>query len=183
MFPKEKLFCVMDFFINAIRFISRVCGVIAAGLVGLAILVVCQMVFMRYVLGASTVWQTEFVIFSLVAATLIGSPYVLLIKGHVNVDLLPVYLGRKGRYFLAFLASSSGLLFCGILAWAGWEFFYEALDKGWRTDTVWSLPLWIPYISMPVGIGILCLQYIADILAIFTGREMPFAETQSVRME
>ena len=56
------------------------------------------MVVMRYFLNASTVWQTEFVIYSLVASTFIGSPYVLLIKGHVNVDLLPIYLGRRGRY-------------------------------------------------------------------------------------
>jgi TRAP-type C4-dicarboxylate transport system permease small subunit len=52
--------------------------------------------------------------------------------------------------------------------------FYEALTKGWRTDTVWSLPLWIPYIALPIGIGILCLQYVADIFSIATGREMPF---------
>ncbi len=164
----------MDVFINTVKSISRICGVVAAILVGLAILVVCQMVFMRYVLGASTIWQTEFVIFSLVGSTLIGSPYVLLIKGHVNVDLLPVYLGEKGRYVMALIASTLALIFCVLLGVTGFEFFYEALTKGWRTDTVWSLPLWIPYIALPIGIGLLCLQYIADILAIATGRELPF---------
>ena len=143
-------------------------------MVGLAILVVCQMVFMRYVLGASTIWQTEFVIFSLVGSTLIGSPYVLLVKGHVNVDLLPVYLGEKGRYVMALIASGLGLVFCLLLGVTGFELFHEALTKGWRTDTVWSLPLWIPYIALPIGIGLLCLQYVADIIAIATGRELPF---------
>ena len=38
-------------------------GMAAATLVGLAILVVCQMVVMRYFLNASTIWQTELVIF------------------------------------------------------------------------------------------------------------------------
>lgn len=47
------------------------------------------MVVVRYVLGTSTIWQNEFVTFAVVAATLFGSPYVLLTKGHVNVDLLP----------------------------------------------------------------------------------------------
>ncbi|NQV56027.1 MAG: TRAP transporter small permease [Rhodospirillales bacterium] len=164
----------MEAFINSVKAVSRLCGIIAATLVLLAILVVCQMVFMRYVLNASTVWQTEFVIFSLVGATLIGSPYVLLIKGHVNVDLLPLYLGRRGRFALALLANFGGLAFCALLGWMGYRLFDEALTKNWHTDTVWSLPLWIPYISFPIGIGLLCLQYVADILALASGREMPF---------
>ena len=59
-------------------------------------LVVCQMVFVRYVLNQNTIWQTDFVTYSLIAATFIGSPYVLLTRGHVNVDVLPLYLGPRG---------------------------------------------------------------------------------------
>lgn len=156
----------MKVFIRFVGMISTVCGVIAAVLVGLAILVVCQMVVMRYLLNASTIWQTEFVIFSLVGSTFIGCPYVLKVKGHVNVDLLPYYLGPKGRYFLAIVASLLGLLFCSVLTWKGYELFHEALVEGWTTDTIWALPLWIPYISLPIGIGLLSLQYIADILTL-----------------
>jgi len=162
---------LVDLFISFVRNVSRFCGVIAAGLIGMAIIVVCQMVVMRYFLNASTVWQTEFVIFSLVAATFVGSPYVLLVKGHVNVDLLPHYMGRKGRHILAILANFLGLGFCLLLAFVGFELFYEALVNDWTTDTIWKLPLWIPYISIPLGIGILSLQYLADILALLTGRE------------
>ena len=133
------------------------------------------MVVMRYFLNASTVWQTEFVIFSLVAATFIGSPYVLLVKGHVNVDLLPNYLGEKGRRLLALVASLSGFLFCAVITWKGYELFHEALVNNWTTDTVWALPLWIPYLAMPLGIGIMSIQYIADIIALLIGEPMPFA--------
>jgi len=164
----------MTKFIKLISFFSKACGVFAAFLVGAAIVVVCQMVVMRYFLNASTIWQTEFVIYSLVASTFIGSPYVLLIKGHVNVDLLPHYLGQKGRHLLAMIASILGFLFCFILAWKGFVLFHEALVKGWTTDTVWALPLWIPYISFPIGIGLLSLQYIADIVSLATGHLMPF---------
>lgn len=164
----------MKSFIRFVHAISNICGVIAAVLVGLAILVVCQMVVMRYFLNASTIWQTEFVIFSLVGSTFIGCPYVLMVKGHVNVELLPHYLGRRGRYFLALIASSLGLLFCAILAWKGYGLFHEALVEGWTTDTIWALPLWIPYLSIPLGIGLLSLQYVADLLSLASGQEMPF---------
>ena len=165
----------MHVFVNFVAAVSRACGVLAATLIGSAILVVTQMVVMRYFLNASTIWQTEYVIFSLVAATFIGSPYVLLIRGHVNVELLPHYLGRRGRYLLALLASAGGLAFCLLLAWSGYELFHEALVNRWTTDTVWALPLWIPYLSLPIGIGLLSLQYVADILALLGGHSMPFA--------
>ena len=164
----------MKAFSKFVGMISDACGIVAAALVGLAILVVCQMVVVRYFLNGSTIWQTEFVIFSLVGATFIGCPYVLKMKGHVNVDLLPNYLGDRGRFALAMLASSLGVLFCAVLTWKGYELFHEALVNGWTTDTIWALPLWIPYISLPLGIGLMTLQYIADILALVRGDEMPF---------
>jgi TRAP-type C4-dicarboxylate transport system permease small subunit len=34
--------------------------------------------------------------------------------------------------------------------------------------------LWIAYAPIPLGIGLLCLQYLADILCLATGRAMPF---------
>jgi TRAP-type C4-dicarboxylate transport system permease small subunit len=163
----------MKKFIDLISFLSKACGVFAAFLVGAAIIVVCQMVVMRYFLNSSTIWQTEFVIFSLVASTFIGSPYVLLIRGHVNVDLLPHYLGQTGRHILALIASFLGFIFSFTLAWKGFSLFHEALTKGWTTDTVWALPLWIPYISFPIGIGLLSLQYVADIISLANGRSMP----------
>jgi len=147
---------------------------IAAVRLAAAVLVVCQMVFLRYVLKASTVWQTEFVIYVLVGAVLIGSPYVLLIRGHVNVDLLPLYLGHRLRMLLAFGASAISLASCLVLTWTGWELFHEAWVNGWVTDTVWELPLWIAYLPLPVGIGLLSLQYVADIACLATGRDMPF---------
>ena len=173
----------MHAFCRLINTTSKAFGVLAAALVGSAILVVCQMVVMRYFLNASTVWQTEYVIFSLVGATFIGSPYVLLLKGHVNVDLLPNYLGEKGRRLLALLASAAGLLFCAVLAWKGYELFHEALVNDWTTDTVWALPLWIPYTAMPLGIGLLALQYVADILALLAGQAMPFAMDHHSELE
>ena len=164
----------MKAFCKYVGVISDACGVVAAALVGMAILVVCQMVVIRYFLNGSTIWQTEFVIFSLVGATFIGCPYVHKLKGHVNVDLLPNYLGDRGRFALAILASSLGMLFCAVLTWKGYELFHEALVNGWTTDTIWALPLWIPYLALPLGIGLMTLQYVADILALVSGDEMPF---------
>ncbi|MEH6476282.1 MAG: TRAP transporter small permease [Sneathiella sp.] len=156
----------MNVFIRSINSLSTLFGILAAMMVGMAILVVCEMVVVRYFLNGSTVWQTEFVTFSIVAATFMGSPYVLLKKGHVNVDLLPHYLPPPFQKILAIVASLLALVFCAVLGWQSFEFFYEAYDNGWVTDTVWELPLWIPYLPMFAGLSLLTIQYIAEILSL-----------------
>lgn len=164
----------MTSFIDFVRNLSRLCGIAAALLVSAAALVVCQLVFVRYVLNESAIWQHEFVTFSLIASTFLGSPYLLLTRGHVNVDLLPMYLGGRLRFALAILAAGVSLAFCVVIAWTAYLWWHEAWVNDWHAETVWSPPLWIPYLAMPVGIGLLALQYVADILALLTGREAPF---------
>jgi TRAP-type C4-dicarboxylate transport system permease small subunit len=164
----------VELFITSVRRLSQLCGIVSALTLAAGVLVVCQMVAMRYLLDQSTVWQTEFTVYSIVGATLIGSPYVLLRRGHVNVDLLPLYLPHRARLALAFLASFLALAFCAVLTYSGAELWLDAWRGNWKTSSVWALPLWIAYAPIPLGIGLLCLQYVADILCLATGRAMPF---------
>lgn len=164
----------MDAFINAVKALSRASGVIAALLLAVSVLVTCQQVLLRYVFNESTIWQTEFVTYAIIASTFIGSPYVLLVRGHVNVDLLPLFLGDRARLALALLASAAALLLCLILAWKSVDLWNEAWTKGWTTPTLWALPLWIAYLPMAAGLTLLCLQYVIDIICLLTGRDMPF---------
>lgn len=151
-------------------------GIVSMLLLAAAVLVVCQMILVRYVLNDSTVWQTEFVIYSLMASTFLGSPYVLLERGHVGVDILPTMLGGSGRFILELTGGIISLVFCALLAYSGWTYFHEAWAQGWRTDTVWALPLWIPLLPLPLGIGLLCLQYVAELMKLFQGRSLSATE-------
>jgi TRAP-type C4-dicarboxylate transport system permease small subunit len=164
----------MDHFIRAVTRISQLCGIIAAGLIAAAVLVVCHMVFVRYVLNHNTIWQTDFTIYSLIAATFIGSPYVLLTRGHVNVDVLPHYLHGPARYWLALFSAVMSFAFCLVMAVLTFQFWHEAWTERWVSDTMWRARLWIPYSSMPIGLGLLSLQYVVDIINLVTGRQPPF---------
>jgi TRAP-type C4-dicarboxylate transport system permease small subunit len=164
----------MDSFVRFAAAASRATGVLAAALVVLSVLVVCHMVVARYFFGQPTVWQTEFVVYALVATTLVGSPYVLLHRGHVNMDVAVLYAGQRLRFWLALAAGAVSLAFCGLLFVYGLAFWHEAWASGWRSDTVNRVPLWIPYLSLPVGMGLLTLQLAADLLCLVTGRALPF---------
>ncbi|MBU1210011.1 MAG: TRAP transporter small permease [Alphaproteobacteria bacterium] len=152
-------------------------------LLAAAVLVVCQMIFIRYALNSSTVWQTEFVIYSIMASTFIGSPYVLLHRGHVGVDLVPTMLGGPGRFILEMIGGIISLAFCIVLAYSGWIYFHEAWEGGWTTDTVWALPLWIPLLPLPLGIGMLCVQYVAELIKLTQGKSLSASELSTVREE
>jgi TRAP-type C4-dicarboxylate transport system permease small subunit len=164
----------MDRYVRGITLLSQICGVFAAALIAASVIIVCQMVFVRYVLNETTIWQTDFVTFSIVAATFIGSPYLLLNRGHVNVDVLPLYLGRKGRYRLAMASMLMALAFCVTMTVLSTQFWHEAWSNNWRSETMWRVRLWIPYSVMPIGMGLLSLQYIVEIIKLVTGRELPF---------
>ena len=164
----------MDHLIRAVTSLSRVAGVIGALLIGAAVLVICDIVVERYLLNLTTIWQIDVVTYCIVGATFIASPYVLMTRGHVNVDVLPTYLGPRGRFRLAVFAAVVGIAFCATLTVLGAMLWYDAWDRNWVSDTMWRAPLWMPYASMPVGLSILTLQYIVDFGNLLTGREPPF---------
>ena len=164
----------MEFFFRYVSFLAKLCGYVAAALIASGVVVVCEMVFVRYVLNQNTIWQTDFVTYCLVAATFVGSSYVLKLRGHVNVDVLPQYVSARVRWWLALFASVLSLAFCMTITVLTFRFWKEAWDNKWVSDSMWRARLWIPYASMPIGLGILALQSFADFLGLVTGREPPF---------
>jgi TRAP-type C4-dicarboxylate transport system permease small subunit len=164
----------MDTFISAVNMLSRLAGMVAAFFVVLAVVVISDMVVERYIFNLTTIWQLDVVTYSVIAMTFIGGAYVLTTRGHVNVDVLPLYLGPRARYWLAIFANVLALSFCVVVFVLCTRFWYEAWSKDWHSDTVWRAPLWVPYFSMPVGLGLLVLQYIADLISIASGRMPPF---------
>lgn len=169
-------------FLRGARLLSQISGVLAAALILVSILVVCQMIFVRAVLGQSAIWQTEFVTFSLIASTFLAAPYLVLTRGHVNVDLLPLAASPRARRPLYYVASAIGLGFCLILFWNTLDWWHEVWESGQRTSSMWRARLWIPYLSAPVGMGLACLQYVAEILTVATRRDYPFGLSPEDRL-
>src|SRR5258706_1798719 len=156
----------LDVFVATVRALSRAAGAFAAAVIGLGVLVVCEMVFVRYVLNQNTIWQTDFVTWSLVAATFVGSPYLLLTRGHVNVDVLPLYLGPRARWWLALASIVMSLAFCATMAVLTAHLWLQAWEQHWVSDTMWRARLWIPYSAVPIGMTLLSLQYVADLYSL-----------------
>mgnify|MGYP000910233593 FL=1 len=161
-------------FLRLVAALSTVAGWCSAAMIVAAVAITCQMIFIRFALNGSTVWQTEAVIYLAIASTLVGLPYVQHLRGHVNVDLIPLALGPKARYVMALFTLSLSIMMVAIMLWYGFEFWHLAFERNWKSDTVWGVRLWIPYAAMPIGFALFLLQLIADLVAVVTGIDKPF---------
>lgn len=151
-------------FVDFVDTLSRLCGFIAAVLLTFAMVIVCQMIFMRYFFRAATVWQTEAVVFSATAAIFLGAPYVLLKKGHVGVDVIFTLVKTEMRRRLEQVGFVLSLIFCLVMLVATGIHLYEAVEGGWTTPSVAAVPLWMPLTPMFVGFLLLCLQYTSELI-------------------
>lgn len=160
--------------IATVRGLSTVSGVVAAAMIVAAVVITCQMIWVRAVQGESTIWQTDAVIYLMIGATLLGLPYVQLLRGHVNVDLLPLWLGPRLRMALAVLTLLAALGIIAVMVFYSVEMWHMAWTRGWRSDTVWGARLWIPYLAMPVGFTLYWLQLAADLYGVMRREARPF---------
>lgn len=151
-------------YIRLMDIISRASAYLAAAMFVAGVLAICHMVFVRYVLGMSTSWQTEFTIFSVTGAMLMGSAYVLMTGGHVAITLLPDLVGGITRKAMYWVSSLFGFAFCAALAYGSWIYVAEAFHGQWTTGTVWNPILWPALLPVSVGATLLTLQYVAEML-------------------
>lgn len=160
--------------LRVIGLISQLSGIVSALLILISVGVTCQMIFIRFVLNGSTIWQTEGVTYMMVGATMLGLPYVQYLRGHVNVDLLPLMMGAGARKVLAAIVMALTLAVAGVMLWNGYLFWHEAWDWGETSNTPWNPELWVPYLALPLGFGLYALQLAADFYAMAREVEPPF---------
>lgn len=163
-----------NLFLRIVAALSTVAGWCSAAMIVAAVAITCQMIFIRFVLNGSTVWQTEAVIYLAIGATLIGLPYVQRLRGHVNVDLVPLALPPKARYVMCIITLGLSIAMVAIILWYSYEHWHLTYERNWKSDTIWGVRLWIPYLALPVGFGLFLLQLIADLVAVILKIDKPF---------
>ena len=150
--------------------LSTICGICSATMIVLAVLITCQMIFVRSVLNESTIWQTEAVVYLMVGATA-GTTLCATTAWACSVDLLPMLLPpgwRKGLIAVTLIAS---IIVTGIMLFYGFEQWYVAYERNWKSDTVWGVRLWIPYLALPVGFVVFLIQLLIDLYGVLSGAD------------
>ena len=108
----------------------------------------------------------EFSIYLGILATFLGAAYGLKDNAHISIDLVTSALPPKIRNGLDKITWSISALFCFLITYYSWEFWWEAFSKGWRSESLWGPPLAIPYFFLPMGMTLLSLQFIIQIFGL-----------------
>ena len=147
--------------------LSELAGYMSAVLILASMLIVCYGVFLRYVLGASTVWQLELSTYFLMFAAFVGGAYGLRHGDHVNLSLVVDRLPEKVRLYVRLLASILGFVFIFIVALIAYDLWWETTQEGRTSGTAWNVPLTYPYLIVPLGMTLIALQYLVIVVEIF----------------
>ena len=145
--------------------------VLIALLTGTALLLACLSMTVRYVLpGLNLDWTFELTIFTTIWATFLAGARIAGEGGHVRVDTLLTYLPNRVCIALAVLAGVTGIAVALFLAWSGWIVVKEAFLWDERTTSTLRLPLWIYYLSLPVGAALIAFHLAVRTVFIVNGR-------------
>lgn len=141
--------------------LSELSGYVSGALMLAAMLVICYSVLLRYFFGASTIWQTELAIYFLMFAAFVGGAYGLKHGEHVSVDIVVNQMSGRKQVLMRLVAAilSFGLIATvGVIASVLW---WETFESGRGSGTAWNPPLMYPYFIVPLGMGLISLQYLS----------------------
>ena len=147
--------------------LSELAGYASAVLILASMLIVCYGVLLRYVFGASTVWQLELSTYFLMFAAFVGGAYGLKHGDHVNLSLIVDRLGGKTRLYVQLLASVLGFVFVAVVAVIAFDLWWETTQSGRTSGTAWNVPLTYPYLIVPLGMTLIALQYLVIVVQNF----------------
>ncbi|MPY76972.1 MAG: TRAP transporter small permease subunit [Actinophytocola sp.] len=152
-----------------LRIVERVStwfGYISAALVLVSMLVISYAAVLRYVVGASTIWQTELVTYLLMFAAFCGAAYGLRHGDHVKIDLVVDRLGQRTRRIVRLIAAILGFCFVVAIAVMAFDMWWESTTEGRTSSSAWNVPLTFPHAVLPLGMTLVALQYLAVIAGI-----------------
>lgn len=147
--------------IDGLTYALRVAGQIAlAGMV----ITICYDTVMRYLFSSPTLWSLEINTFLVIFITLLPAGDILKANMHLRITFVVDRFGSGLRSVLEQLGTLLGILFCGFMTWNGWSMAMQAWKYNERMSTSLGTPMVIPYLFIPLGFGVLCLQYCLKLL-------------------
>lgn len=150
-------------FFRYVSLLSELAGYASGALILISMLIVCYGVFLRYVLGVSTVWQLELSTYLLMFAAFVGGAYGLKHGDHVKIDILVDRLSERAQLYVRLLASVLGFLFILTVALIAYVLWWDTAESGRTSGTAWNVSLTYPYLIVPLGMTLIALEYLVII--------------------
>lgn len=87
--------------------------------------------------------------------------YTLRTEGHVHIDVLLPYMGRKLRAIMDFVSSITMGFFALVICWKSWVLVIDSIDTEITSSTYLLTPLYIPQTILSIGFTLLAITSFA----------------------
>jgi TRAP-type C4-dicarboxylate transport system permease small subunit len=127
-------------------------------------------VIMRYVFSNSLSWSEEFSRFIFLWISWIGASYAVKEGSHFRVEMFAnIIKGKARRYFELFILML-WFLFSLFLTWYGAKLVVFLVDTS-QTSAAMQIPMYLPYASVPVGCGLMCIRLLVEMWKTLKGKD------------
>ena len=109
-------------------------------------------------------WAEEVIVYLIVWAVMIVSSQLVRTDGHVRPDLVLRLVGPQGQRVMEIFNCLVALAFSAGLVWYGYQIVADAWMLDERSSTDLQFPMWIYYLALPVGGGLMSLRYVGRLV-------------------
>ena len=154
----------MESFVRMCDKLSVACGVASGVLMVISTMWGLAEIVMRGVFSKTLYITEEYSGYLMAALTFLALAYTLKDKSHIRMTFLHTIAKGKAKLWLDVFAFSVGFAFCALLTYTTGEFFWDAVVTKSRSMQISQTYLAIPQFFMPLGTGVMMLQFVAEIM-------------------
>jgi C4-dicarboxylate transporter DctQ subunit len=132
-------------------------------------LIIFVNVIMRYFLGHSITWAEESVRYLMIWIAFIGGSICFRKGVHVSIDFFLEIAPRKFQVYIVATVTVISMVFTGIMSYYGVKLVMFIMKSGQVTPAL-SLPMWIPYLAIPIGFVLMSMRNLIIFISILQGK-------------
>lgn len=163
----EKFLAAYD---KLLKLLAQVTGTIAGLLILACGFMIVYEVIARGVFNAPTEWVMELSTYCVTIAGFLGMAITYAYRKHIRVDILMSKLSPKACCYIEVFTSLAGVFYTYMFTVEGMNMVLMSYEMEITAPTTLGTPMWIPQLSMPVGMCVLFLHlvrtFIGDIIKI-----------------
>jgi len=133
---------------DVIGFINQ--GIAATGIAA-GVALAFYNVVARYLFNASLTWASELTVYLFLWSTFFGAAYCFKEDAHIAIDLFIDKLTPQKAKIVMLFSHLVTFVFLAAVSYYGYQYVLLVNDLDERSIDLWNIPMWIPYLAIPLS--------------------------------
>jgi TRAP-type C4-dicarboxylate transport system permease small subunit len=146
------------------RWLIAICDALACGVLALMAVIVSIEVLSRSLFGVSTNVAEELASLGLIVVLFLGLPGAFAQNAMIRVDVLYQSFGRRLRAWVDQVFRLIAIAVTAVYLWYLLDMMRSSFRLGFRTDTALGIPVYLPQLTMVLGVAALIVVALIALL-------------------